>query len=81
MEKALEKAKEVVKEGTAAEIDAALEELTKASHSLAEILYKQASPEGGAAPPPPGGDGGGGPDADVIDAEVVDKGSGDEEKK
>jgi molecular chaperone DnaK len=58
--------------GGRAEIDAAAQELTKASHQLAEALYRQASAgtPGAGAPPPPGE---GGSDGDVIDAEVVDK--------
>ncbi len=77
VEKALEKAREVTKEGTAAEIDQAMDELTKASHTLAELLYKQATPEGSAADGGPGAPGGNG-DGDVVDAEVVDKDRGDE---
>jgi hypothetical protein len=53
-----------------------MEALTKASHALAEMLYKQASAEGpssdgGAAPSPEGNEG----EGDVVDAEVVDKDS------
>jgi molecular chaperone DnaK len=71
VEKALEAARTAAKEGSVAEIEQALEELTKASHTLAELLYKQAAPEGsssegGGTTPPSGGDQG-----DVVDAEVV----------
>jgi molecular chaperone DnaK len=77
-EKALAAAKKAVQEGGREAIEAATADLTKASHHLAEALYRQAS--GGApgsgpgAAPNPGGDGGPkGGDGDVIDAEVVDK--------
>jgi molecular chaperone DnaK len=76
-EKALEAAKTAVKEGGREAIEAATAELTKASHRLAEALYRQASAGGpgpGPAAAPPGTEGGGkGGDGDVIDAEVVDK--------
>jgi molecular chaperone DnaK len=57
-------------------VKGALEDLTKASHKMAEELYKsgaagQPGAEAGAAPPPPGTEGGaekkGGDD--VVDAE------------
>jgi hypothetical protein len=54
-----------------------MEELTKASHTLAELLYKQAAPEGGADAP----GGASAPEDDVVDAEVVDKGSEDDKEK
>jgi molecular chaperone DnaK len=76
-EKALEAAKKALQEGGKDAIEAATAELTKASHKLAEALYRQASAEapgsGAGAPPPPGGGEGGKGDGDVIDAEVVDK--------
>jgi molecular chaperone DnaK len=76
-EKALEATRKAMKDGGAAEIQAATADLTKASHKLAEALYRQASAggpgPGPAAGPPPGGDGGAKGDGDVIDAEVVDK--------
>ncbi len=55
-------------------IEAALAELTKASHRLAEALYKGAT--AGATTGDGAAAGSGGepkPDGDVIDAEVVDK--------
>jgi molecular chaperone DnaK len=80
IEEALATAKEVLGKSTddAEELKTAAEELTKSSHKMAEVLYKQAgaADEGGAAGVPPtegAGDGGG----DVVDAEVVD----DSEKK
>jgi molecular chaperone DnaK len=76
-EKALEAAKKALHEGGREAIEAAGTELTKASHKLAEALYRQASAEtpgsGPGAAPPPGAEGGGKGDGDVIDAEVVDK--------
>ena len=66
----------------AAAIRKGMEDLQKASHAMAEALYKQAQasgPAGAAGPgPAPGGQAGapGGASGDVIDAEVVD-----EEKK
>ncbi|MGE5126842.1 MAG: Hsp70 family protein, partial [Betaproteobacteria bacterium] len=75
-EKALEATRKAVQEGGRERIDAAAAELTKASHRIAEALYKQASAGAGAAGEPgaasaEGGKGDG--KGDVIDAEVVDK--------
>ncbi len=76
---ALAAARQAMEQGGKERIESASQELTKASHRLAELLYqKSATAEagptegqpGGQAPPSegakPGGD-------DVIDAEVVDK--------
>ena len=74
-EKALEEAKKAVEKGGKEEIDRAVADLTKASHKIAEELYKQTAATG--APPPHDAPGGGSTPADqggdVIDAEVVDK--------
>ncbi len=80
---ALEKAKKILERAEGAEAEemkAAAEELTKASHKIAEMMYQQAAQQqqaaggqasGGQARP--GGDGGGArPDDDVIDAEYED---------
>jgi molecular chaperone DnaK len=77
-EKALEAARKAVKEGGREAIEAATADLTKASHKLAEALYRQAStgsPGAGPGEAPPAGPAGDtkGGDGDVIDAEVVDK--------
>jgi molecular chaperone DnaK len=76
-EKALEALRKALQEGGREAIEAATANLTKASHALAESLYRQASAgapgAGPAAGPPPGEGGGKGGDGDVIDAEVVDK--------
>ncbi len=73
VDKALEEVRKAVKDGTVAEIEEATQGLTKASHALAEMLYKQASaekpPTDGEAPPAGGND----KEGDVVDAEVVDK--------
>ncbi|MFI5169660.1 MAG: Hsp70 family protein, partial [Vicinamibacterales bacterium] len=55
-----------------AAIESAAAELTKASHKMAEALYRQASTAPGGAPPP-ADDATKKNDGDVIDAEVVDK--------
>ena len=60
----------------AAAIRAAIEELNKASHKLAETLYHKANPQGGAAPPQGGDAGGSGAPnkgGDVVDAEYTVK--------
>ncbi|MDX9720434.1 MAG: molecular chaperone DnaK [Myxococcota bacterium] len=74
VEKALEKAKQEKGGEDIAALKAAKEELLKASHKIAELMYAKASAEGGAAP----GGAGAAPgaakgDDDVIDAEFEDK--------
>jgi molecular chaperone DnaK len=75
-EKALADAQKAMEEGGQARLESAAEALTRASHKLAEELYRQASaagePAAGAAPGSGKGDGGDG--GDVVDAEVVDDG-------
>jgi molecular chaperone DnaK len=70
-------AKKVLEEGSASDMEKALERLTQASHQVAAVLYQSASGEGGNAAA--GGEtasGGEGSNAsaddDVIDAEYVD---------
>jgi molecular chaperone DnaK len=74
LDKALEEAKKAVEAGGKERIEEAIQDLTKASHHLAEVLYKSATDAGPAAPEgaAPGGASGKG-EGDVIDAEVVDK--------
>jgi molecular chaperone DnaK len=83
IETALENAKKVLEQADAdaATMKQAAEELTQASHKLAEIMYQQTAqeqgpgPGGGAGPAGDGGTDGGGegkPDDDVIDAEYED---------
>ncbi len=81
---ALEKAKKILEraEGAeASEMKAAAEELTQASHKIAELMYQQAARQQAAEGKSAGGDGGPGqsgaggggrPDDDVIDAEYED---------
>ncbi len=72
-EKALADAQKAMEEGGQARLESAAEALTKASHKLAEELYRQASAAGEpAASAAPGGKGDGGDGGDVVDAEVVD---------
>jgi molecular chaperone DnaK len=71
---ALEEARKAIEGGEKAAIEAAVQNLEKAQHKLAEVLYQKSAAGGGASPQadgggdakPSGGD-------DVIDAEVVDK--------
>lgn len=78
IENAIEACKKAVEGVDKAEIESKLEELTKASHKLAEVLYKQTSSSGQAGQqqqeqqtttPPPGP---AGSDGGVIDAEFED---------
>jgi len=88
IEGALEEAKKAIAANDTAQITAAVEKLTKASHKLAEAMYKQAAPgpnaqaAAGSAGGPEGATSGGPEEkakgeGEVIDAEVVD----DEKKK
>ena len=79
---AIDAARKAVEEGGKERIESATQELTKASHKLAEILYQKSgsapgeTDAGGSAGPGDGVNGGETPRAggdDVIDAEVVDK--------
>ena len=74
IETAIEDTKKAVQQGDAAEINRAIENLTQASHKLAEAMYKSAG-----APPDPtesadGANGTAGEEKkeDVVDAEFVD---------
>jgi molecular chaperone DnaK len=75
---AVEEVKKALTDGTKEGIEAALKELERASHRLAENLYKTTgAPPTGEAPPGSGGpEPGGGPqkppEGEVIDAEYVD---------
>jgi hypothetical protein len=60
-----------VAEGGRAQLEAALGELTQASHGLAEVLYRRTAANGAEAGP---GAAGAAPKTDdVVDAEVVDE--------
>jgi molecular chaperone DnaK len=76
VEKALADTRAAIEAGGKDTIEAAIQELTKASHQLTEVLYRTATtaPPSSEAPPASGDAGGPGKDGgDVIDAEVVDK--------
>jgi len=80
IEAALEKAKKVLEQSDgaeASEMKAAAEELTQASHKIAELMYQQAAQQhkatgGDGDPGQTGAAGGSKPDDDVIDAEYED---------
>jgi len=75
---AVEDLKKTLQEGNREAIERATEDLLKASHRMAELLYQQASAgrstEGAAGghETPGGGSSGQSPEGDVIDAEYVD---------
>ena len=84
-EEAIEEARRALNEGGLDRLNAAAENLTKASHKIAETMYKAqqasaGSTAGGAGAPGAGGSGGpsgssgpsGGGQGDVVDAEFVD---------
>jgi molecular chaperone DnaK len=79
IEEAIAEARKAAEGEDAAAIKAAMDRLTKASHKLAEELYRQAGgPSAGpAAGPPPGGADAGPapPQGDVVDAEYTVKGN------
>ncbi|HET6899279.1 MAG TPA: Hsp70 family protein, partial [Vicinamibacteria bacterium] len=78
---AVEETKKAVEEGGKERIEKATQDLTKASHKLAELLYQKSGTApggeaGGSSGPAGSGNGGDSPRPggdDVIDAEVVDK--------
>jgi molecular chaperone DnaK len=78
LERAMADAKKALEGDDAAQMDQAAERLTKASHKLAEVMYRQQQQGGGADPTPGGGSagagqpGGAGSADEVIDAEYVD---------
>jgi molecular chaperone DnaK len=82
IESAIEECKKAVESGGTDQINKAVEQLTNASHKLADVLYRQAGARGPAAEGPQPGAGsrpGTGPSAgqkpaegEVIDAEYVD---------
>lgn len=73
IEAALEKGREAMKSSDKEEIESAIEEISKASHKLAEVLYQAAESETAAAEKEPAAqsDSGEGDD-DVVDAEYTD---------
>jgi molecular chaperone DnaK len=67
---ALDAAKKAVQGDDHAAITAASADLQKASHQMAEVLYKATQGSGGGEPGAPGTDAGAAPpDGDVVDAE------------
>jgi len=79
VENAIADAKKALESGDKASMDRAREALNKASHKLAEQMYKAAGSQaasgggpGAGAGPAPGGDGKAKKDEGVIDAEYVD---------
>ncbi len=81
IEAAIADTKKAIEEGGLERINRAVENLTTATHKLAEVMYKQAgaaaAPPPGAqpgpeAPPPPGGAAADNKQGEVIDAEYVD---------
>jgi len=79
VEAAIENVRKTVKEGTAADVERAMEELTRAEHAIAERMYSQTAASSQPAGPGPQDAAGPGTDAgegskkeDVIDAEFVD---------
>ncbi len=78
IEQALEAAREAVKNGSPDQIRKAVEDLTQASHKLAEAMYKAQASGGGDGSSSQGGAPGGSDGApkagaeDVVDAEFVD---------
>jgi molecular chaperone DnaK len=84
---ALEAARKAMADGKIEDINRAVDNLTQASHKLAEAMYKASSTGGAEAGGPPPGADGAGPSAakekekqkeNVVDAEFVDV---DEQKK
>ena len=73
IESAITAARDAVKDGSPDQIRSAVEELTKASHKLAEAMYASQAEAPGGAPGNDGGQSASGDDGDdVYDAEFVD---------
>jgi molecular chaperone DnaK len=80
VEEAVKKAREELDSGDVARMRQAIEDLTKASHKIAEVMYQAAKEQSADAPGAepgqgPGQEAGGGPadDSDVVDAEFEEK--------
>ena len=79
IESALENCRKAIDEGGTERIDSAVEELTQATHKLADVLYKQAAPQADTPPSTPGdASGETAAEGEVIDAEYEES---DEKKK
>jgi len=73
IEEALEKGRETIKGSDKGEMESAIEEISKVSHKLAEVLYQAAQGEAGAPEGEPAASGDAGEsDDDVVDAEYTD---------
>jgi len=74
LEKAIAESKKALESGNREAMDSAFDQLTKASHRLAEEIYRAASPGASAPEPEPQGTHAAGQAAegDVVDAEYVD---------
>jgi molecular chaperone DnaK len=75
LERAIAQAKSALEGDDTAAMERAAETLTRASHKLAEVMYRQQAGGAGPAGGPGGGPAGGGPSGasdEVIDAEYVD---------
>ncbi len=75
IEDAIAEGKKALEQDNVEELKKAMENITQASHKVAEVLYKQTPPEGGAPGEAAGGAGEGAkePEGDVVDAEVVEE--------
>ena len=79
IESALENCRKAIDEGETERINSAVEELTQATHKLADVLYKQAAPQADTPPSTPeDASGETAAEGEVIDAEVEES---DEKKK
>ncbi len=79
IESALENCRKAINEGGTERIDAAVDELTQATHKLADVLYKQAAPSPDSPPSTPGGTSGEtAAEGEIIDAEFEES---DDKKK
>ena len=79
IETALENCRKAIDEGGTERINSAVEELTQATHKLADVLYKQAAPQSDSPPSTPGeASDDTAAEGEVIDAEVEES---DEKKK
>ncbi|MGN6185508.1 MAG: molecular chaperone DnaK, partial [Thermoanaerobaculia bacterium] len=72
LESAIGEARKAMEQGGADELKKAYDNLQKASHKLAEVMYQQTGAQGGGAGAE-GAPSGGGSKDDVIEAEVVDE--------
>ncbi|NLH47152.1 MAG: molecular chaperone DnaK [Myxococcales bacterium] len=73
IEEAIAELRKALESNEAGAIKAKMENLTQASHRMAEAMYKRASTQAGAGAAQQPGGGGSGGNGDVIDAEIVDE--------